>query len=59
MKECKKVAPLDARVNRSLSTNSIVSLSPSKLNHAIMEMLNMSQAATKNNTHAIVYYKNT
>ena len=47
MKECKKVAPLDARVSRSLSTNSMISLSPSELNHAIMEMLNMSQAATR------------
>jgi hypothetical protein len=47
MKECKRVAPLDARVNRSLSTNSMISLSPSELNHAIMEMLNMSQAATR------------
>jgi len=47
MKECKKVAPLDARVNRSLSTNSMISLSPSELNHAIMEMLNMSQGAIR------------
>lgn len=49
MNSCKRVHPSDAEgiVDRSNSKTSILSQSPSELNVAIMDMLNVRQTPTK------------
>ena len=47
MNSCKKVHPAELPAGRTVSATSMLSLSPSELNGAIMEMLNVRQSANK------------